>query len=257
MDVSDGLRAVADKLFTKTAKLRRLAIVSALNNCVDIKVTADHMMVYQQATLDWARQSTQRFTAAVGLSMLFSSKVTKASMKKFNSEEDKGGLYGHTHFANWVGIVKELGVGLVPHSAMMWTSGVLQYMSGTRENALKQMSTIAALEAGFGKGELQGYFANLRAAMCVLAAPVFAQSLLIGRKLGLPGAPFAMTAVFIFLSDVLLRSHRKAEAVASASKSGSKAAAPAQKKTEGSSAVDKVMSEHKAAVTKTQTILIL
>eukprot|EP01048_Picozoa_sp_COSAG05_P016722 COSAG05_NODE_2191_length_3420_cov_2.271906_3_plen_95_part_00 len=46
-----------------------------------------------------------------------------------------------------------------------------------------------------GKGELSGLVANLRAAMVVIAAPIFGRVSLSGRASGLPGAPLLAVAV--------------------------------------------------------------
>jgi hypothetical protein len=49
------------KLFTKSTQLTKLATVSMLHNMVDIKVTADPLLIFQQDTLGWSRIATQRF----------------------------------------------------------------------------------------------------------------------------------------------------------------------------------------------------
>ncbi len=49
------------KLFTKNKQLTKLATVSMLHNMVDIKVTADPLLIFQQDTLGWSRVATQRY----------------------------------------------------------------------------------------------------------------------------------------------------------------------------------------------------
>ena len=44
------------RLFTQGAQLRKLSTVTLLHNMIDIKVTADPMMVFQQVTLGWTRK---------------------------------------------------------------------------------------------------------------------------------------------------------------------------------------------------------
>ena len=42
-----------------------------LHNMVDIKVTADPILIFQQATLGWTRPVIQRFQGVMGLALLF------------------------------------------------------------------------------------------------------------------------------------------------------------------------------------------
>ena len=52
------------KLFTQNKQLTKLATVTMLHNMVDIKVTADPLLIFQQSTLGWSRQLVQRFQGA-------------------------------------------------------------------------------------------------------------------------------------------------------------------------------------------------
>ena len=48
-----------------------------LHNMVDIKVTADPILIFQQATLGWTRPVIQRFQGVMGLALLFQVRLTR------------------------------------------------------------------------------------------------------------------------------------------------------------------------------------
>ena len=58
------------KLFTQNRQLTKLATVAMLHNMVDIKVTADPLLIFQQDTLGWSRQLVQRYQGVMGMGLL-------------------------------------------------------------------------------------------------------------------------------------------------------------------------------------------
>ncbi len=220
------------KLFTKSTQLTKLATVSMLHNMVDIKVTADPLLIFQQDTLGWSRIAIQRFqvfpyaphtsriliTAScfffvrphlkpapvlhgqgvMGIALLAQGKVTKMSLKAF-------GLYGHTSFCHLFQIIRGLLLGFIPTTPMQWTNGVLGFVSGSKEHAVKQLLSGEAIDAGFGRGELSGLLANLRALMVVVSSPIFSRVSLWGRANGFPGAPLVAVTTIIMAAELVFR----------------------------------------------------
>ena len=58
-----------------------------------------------------------------------------------------------------------------------------------------RLLVVMTSQAGFGRGELSGLVANLRAIMVVIAAPIFAQVSLVGRRNSFPGSPLIAVAM--------------------------------------------------------------
>ena len=138
------------RLFTTKGKhgtqLRKLSTVTMLHNMIDIKVTADPILIFQQATLGWTRSFTQRFQGVMGLALLFQGKVTKKSLSTF-------GIYGHTTFTHSVQVLRAALLGFFPYPWMMWLNGVMGWITGSKEHAVKQLLTGSAVDAGFGAPE--------------------------------------------------------------------------------------------------------
>jgi DHA1 family tetracycline resistance protein-like MFS transporter len=210
------------KLFTKNKQLTKLATVTMLHNMVDIKVTADPILVFQMTTLGWSRQVVQRYQGIMGLALLFQGKVTQYSLKLF-------GLYNHTSFCHFFQVARGLLLGFFPTPTMQWVNGVLGWVAGSKEHAVKQLLTGEAIDAGFGRGELSGLVANLRALMVVIASPIFGRISLWGRGRGFPGAPLVAVTVFTTAAELVFRSiTRKA---AASKPSSTEAPAPVKKAT--------------------------
>ena len=107
---------------------------------------------------------------------------------------DALGAHGHTTMTHCVTILSNLMLGLAPSSATMVLSGFMSWVGDQRAHCVKQMATNYALETGnFGKGELSGLQANLRA-LCVSVGPFIYATMARGLKLGRPGAAFIAAA---------------------------------------------------------------
>jgi hypothetical protein len=134
----------------------------------------------------------------MGIALLAQGKVTKMSLKAF-------GLYGHTSFCHLFQIIRGLLLGFIPTTPMQWTNGVLGFVSGSKEHAVKQLLSGEAIDAGFGRGELSGLLANLRALMVVVSSPIFSRVSLWGRAKGFPGAPLVAVTTIIMAAELVFR----------------------------------------------------
>jgi hypothetical protein len=59
-------------------------------------------------------------------------------------------------------------VGVVPSGPTMWASGLLGWISGSKENAVKQLLNVNAIKSGMGKGEVAVRDHYLCCAACML-----------------------------------------------------------------------------------------
>ena len=86
----------------------------------------------------------------------------------------------------------------------MVISGFAGWIGDQKPHCIKQMATNLALKTGkFGKGELSGLQANLRA-LCVSIGPfVYAAAYARGVKVGRPGAAFLAAAVVCTAAELM------------------------------------------------------
>lgn len=148
----------------------------------------------------------------MGVALLLQGKVTKMSLKTF-------GLYGHTSFCHAFQVIRGLLLGFIPTATMQWVNGVLGFVSGSKEHAVKQLLSGEAIDAGFGRGELSGLLANLRALMVVVSSPIFSRVSLWGRANGFPGAPLVAVTAVIMAAELVFRTIDKATVSRKATKS--------------------------------------
>ena len=80
---------------------------------------------------------------------------------------------------------------------------------GSKENALYQLMTGEAVDAGFGKGELSGLVANLRAFMVIIAAPIFGQISMVGRRHNFPGGHLVAIAACTAVAELVFRTVKR------------------------------------------------
>eukprot|EP00946_MAST-07B_sp_MAST-7B-sp1_P005178 g5178.t1 len=173
-------------------------LVMTAHNFIDLKIMADPMITLQLSALEWTRAQTQRFTSLLGMGLVVGRQITARTI-------DRLGVHGHTTFTHVVTIVSDLLLGLLPSSFTMLVHGVLGgWVGSQRTHCVKQLSTNLCLATGrFGKGELSGLQANLRA-LCVSIGP-FAYATLAswGFKNKRPGLAFLLSASFCVVAEWL------------------------------------------------------
>ena len=148
--------------------------------------------------LEWTRAQTQRFTSLLGMGLVVGRHITARTI-------DALGVHGHTTFTHAVTLVSDLLVGLFPSTFTMLANGLLGgWVGSQRTHCVKQMSTNLCLATGrFGKGELSGLQANLRA-LCVSIGPfVYAALAARGFKRGRPGMAFVLSAGICVVAEWL------------------------------------------------------
>ena len=176
------------RLFTASARCRIATSITVLQNMLDVKILADPLYVLQSGLLEWTRQQTQVFSAVLGMGLVVGRKITAATMENF-------GLHGHTTLTHCVAVLQNLVIGLFPSSVTMALAGLMGWVGDQKGHAVKQFATNAALSTGqFGKGELSGLQANLRA-LCVSIGPfLYAAAYSRGVKIGRPGSAMLVAA---------------------------------------------------------------
>lgn len=180
------------------ATLATLAMTA--HNFIDLKIMADPMITLQLSALEWTRAQTQRFTSLLGMGLVIGRQITSRTI-------DMLGVHGHTTFTHITTIVADLLVGLFPSTWTMLANGVLGgWVGSQRTHCVKQLSTNLCLSTGrFGKGELSGLQANLRA-LCVSIGPfVYATLAARGFKRGRPGVAFVLSACVCMVAEWLHR----------------------------------------------------
>ena len=93
--------------------------------------------------------------------------------------------------------------GYITTTTSMWLGQCLGLFGASRTLAMKAQSTQLAMKNGFGKGEYQGLWSNLRA-LCGFLAPFIWGNLYISRTTrDNPGLPYKSYAVILLLSELL------------------------------------------------------
>eukprot|EP00912_Choanoflagellata_sp_UC4_P001564 UC4_evm5s991 len=91
-------------------------------------------------------------------------------------------------------------------TVVQWVSGFCGFYGDQRQNAAKQFHTQIGMDTGkFGKGELSGLTANLRALMVVFGPLIYSKAYNVGMKRKLPGAPFVAIAAVCMAAELCHR----------------------------------------------------
>ena len=191
------------RMWTSGPLLATTSTLTSLQFMMDPKVLADFWIILQLDALKWSRESSQLFTGFVGLGLVFGRKFTGWGM-------DKYGEHGFTTLTHAISFVESLIIGLFPSSISMFIVGLLGFGSGQKMNGVKQMITRVALDKNvttrkFGKGELSGLLANLRAMMVAIAPNIYMYFYNFGRRRGMEGGAFLGLAVITVLAELVHR----------------------------------------------------
>ena len=191
------------RMWTSGPLLAATSTLTSLQFMMDPKVLADFWIILQLDALQWSRETSQMFTGFVGLGLVFGRKFTSWGL-------DKYGTHGFTTLTHMISLVESLIIGLFPSSFTMGLAGLLGFGSGQKMNGVKQMITKVALipkvtTRNFGKGELSGLLANLRAMMVAIAPNIYMFFYNYGLRSGRNGGAFLGLAVITVLAELMHR----------------------------------------------------
>eukprot|EP00943_MAST-04B_sp_MAST-4B-sp1_P005875 g5875.t1 len=191
------------RMWTSGKLLATTSTLTSLQFMMDPKVLADFWIILQLDTLKWSRENSQLFTGFVGLGLVFGRKFTSWGL-------DKYGEHGFTTLTHAISLLESLIIGLFPSSISMFITGLLGFGSGQKMNGVKQIITRVALNQkvttrNFGKGELSGLLANLRAMMVAIAPNVYMFFYNYGRRNGMDGGAFIGLAFITIMAELVHR----------------------------------------------------
>lgn len=177
------------RLFMSGARLRARAVLFSLHCVVEGKVLQDQASILQMA-LGWGAALRSSWTSGLGLAILIGGQCTGVLVRCLG-EHRFAAVCHMTSFLAFLGFRRQ----------HFWLTLALLSLGQQRRTVSSSWVVAEAGKAGYGRGEVVGWIASLRAAVEAISALLYSQVYRLATDRGRPSNVFLLPALVVALAE--------------------------------------------------------